>query len=374
MKDTASIEDILSTHLVEKLDDPRSNRNQRHSFVTLVSTSFLCVLSGIDSFSGMQDFVECHFDELIEYFDFPGNIPSHDTYRRLWGAIDPQQFLWVFQDFIEILKQSIVGIVNIDGKTIRNSGKLKPLHIVSAWCKENQLVLAQEKVDQKSNEITAIPKLLKLLDLRGCTVTIDAIGAQRDICEQITQQGGEYVIALKGNQGTLHEDIQEFFGDTMLLEACLMDEDNDKQSGRVEQRVAYSTTQIDWLQETHKWPGLKSIGMVRKSTIRKGKEVNEARFYISSLEADAAKLNKITRSHWSIENQLHWRLDVIFNEDKACIRNENAAENLNIMRKWALSILQRAKDKPHRSLKSVMRKNCMSLKHLINSVKTVFHA
>jgi predicted transposase YbfD/YdcC len=360
------------TNFFSGMDDPRSWKNQTHNFITLIGTTFCAVLSGVDSFSGIADFVEMHFAELSQYFDLSGGIPSHDTYQRFWNAISPSQFRDHFVEFIESLKKVCSEVISLDGKTIRNSGKDKPLHIVSAWCQNNQMVFAQEKVHEKSNEITAIPELLKKLDLTGKIITIDAMGAQRDICQQIIEGGGDYVISLKGNQGTLHEDAKLFLEDEDNCQ--LKHEENDKGHGRIEQRVAVASHDIDWLQEMHKWPGLKAIGKVTATVLKKGKETTETRYYISSLSLEARQLNNIARKHWGIENQLHWRLDVIFNEDKACIRNDNAAENMDIARKWALAILVQAKDKKDRSIKSLMRRNAMSLSHLIGCVKKISHA
>ena len=358
----------------DKVSDPRSSRNQRYKFTTLIGTSLLSMLSGIDSFSGMHDYVECHFSDLEQYFDLSHGCPSHDTYQRFWNALDPTKFLDAFHLFTSTLSNLSSEIINVDGKTIRNSGNTHPLHIVSAWCKNNQLVLAQEKVDSKSNEITAIPKLLDLLDLEGKIITIDAIGAQREICQKIVDQGGDYVICLKGNQGTLHKDVKALFEDESSHQ--YINEDNDKAHGRIEQRIAISTDQIDQMQDIHKWPGLKSVGMVKSHTIKikTNKERNETRYYIASLKANAGRLNEIARGHWSIENQLHWKLDVVLNEDKACIQNDNASENIGILRKWALNIMAKAKEKDSQSIKSVMRKNSMSFKYLINNVKKFFHA
>jgi predicted transposase YbfD/YdcC len=358
----------------DTIQDPRSVRNQKHPLMTLIGTTLLASLAGIDSFSGFADFTEAHFDKLEEYFAFPHGAPSHDTYQRLWDDINPNEFYGCFQEFTQYLKTAVGTFINLDGKAIRNSGQDKALHIVSAWCQANQLVLAQEKVDSKSNEITALPKLLKLLDLKGRIVTIDAMGAQRAICSQIVEQEGDYVISLKGNQGTLHQDISLYFNDSKLREKCLISEENDKGHGRIEQRIAYSCQNIEWLQKEHQWPGLKSIGMVISNVHRGDKFETEQRFYISSLPADARKLNEAARLHWGIENQLHWRLDVVFNEDKACIRNDNAAENIDILRKWALNVLQKAKQKPDQSIKSLMRKNAMSFKHLVGCVNKIFHA
>lgn len=358
----------------ENIQDPRSVRNQKHPLMSLIGTSLLASLAGIDSFSGFADFTESHFESLQTYFTFPHGPPSHDTYQRLWDAISPSEFYQSFHEFTRYLATQTGTFLHLDGKTIRHSGTDKALHIVSAWCHTNQLTIAQEKVNDKSNEITALPKLLKLLDLENRTVTIDAMGAQRDICAQIIEQKGDYVISLKGNQGTLHQDVADYFNDVRLRENCVVSEEHDKGHGRIEQRFAYSCEDIDWLQTLHKWPGLTSIGMVVSRVERKGKTVEEQRFYISSLAADAKQLNQAARLHWGIENQLHWRLDVIFNEDGACIRNDNAAENIGILRKWALNVLQKAKRKPEQSIKSIMRKNAMSFKHLTGIVKDIFHA
>lgn len=356
------------------VDDPRSSRNKKHPFMTLVGTTLLGCFAGIDNFSGIAEFVYAHLENLEKYFDFPHGVPSHDTYQRLWEAINPEQFYESFHHFTETIAHLKEGIISIDGKTIRNSGNFKPLHIVSAWCESNQLVLAQEKVDEKSNEITAIPKLLSLLSLSNRVVTIDAIGAQRAICEQIIGQNGDYVISLKGNQGSLHEDVKLYFQDQEIREKCFHFKEYDKGHGRIEERLAWSTDEIEWLQNRHKWPGLQSIGMVIAKVNKNGKETEETRFFISSLPANAERLNKTARSHWEIENKLHWRLDVVFNEDKACIWNENAAENMGILRKWALNMLQKAKTKPDQSIKGLMRKNAMSFKHLLNCVNSFFHA
>jgi predicted transposase YbfD/YdcC len=365
------MKESLSAYFAD-LEDPRSCRNQRHPLITLIGTSLLSCLCGIDSFSGIQDFVEMHMDELSKYFDFPHGLPSHDTYQRLWDAISPSQFQVCFADFVSSLKRVDSDIISLDGKTIRNSGKESAIHIVSAWCYNNQMVFGQQKVDGKSNEITAIPKVLSLLDLTNKVVTIDAMGAQRNICQQIIDQGGNYVISLKGNQGTLHGDVKLYLGDTDHHE--MINENSDKGHGRLEQRIAVVAHNIEWLTKMHKWPGLKAIGQITATVLRKGKETSDTRYYISSLALSAERLNEIARKHWAIENQLHWSLDVVFNEDKACIRNDNAAENMDILRKWALAVIKKIKTKPEQSIKSYMRKNAMSFKHLAFAVNNLFLA
>ena len=358
--------------MFDQVDDPRSCRNQRHPFVTLIGTTFLAALSGVDSFSGIQDFTESHLEELSKYFEFPSGFASHDTYQRFWDAISPTQFQKAFYEFTQTIMTLPSRVISVDGKTIRNSGQNVLLHMVSAWCQNNQLVMAQEKVHAKSNEITAIPRLLELLDLQDKIITIDAIGAQRPICEQIISKNGDYVISLKANQTNLHEDVIAFFNQPEPYE--FTSEQTNKGHGRTETRIACTSHQIDEIKKKHNWPGLQSIGVIESKVIRKGKDSSDRRFYISSLRLNAEQLNEIVRSHWGIENKLHWRLDVVFNEDRACIRNDNAAENISTVRKWALNIAGKAKTKPDQSIKSVMRKNAMSFKHLMSALEKIFHA
>lgn len=253
------MKDTLATYFAS-LEDPRSLRNQRHPLITLVGTSLLAALSGIDSFSGIQDFVDMHIEDLSQYFDFPHGFPSHDTYQRLWDAISPTQFQACFADFVASLEKVASDVISLDGKTIRNSRVDKAIHIVSAWCHNNQLILGQTKVDSKSNEITAIPEVLQLLDLEHKVITIDAMGAQRAICQQIIEGGGDYVISLKGNQGTLHKDVKLYLEDPHHHQ--LINENHDKGHGRVETRTAMVSHEVGWLNETHNWPGLKAIGQI----------------------------------------------------------------------------------------------------------------
>jgi len=229
---------------------------------------------------------------------FLGGVPSHDTYQRFWSTLSPSQFNKSFYEFTKSLERITGKIISIDGKTIRNSGKDKALHIVSAWCSQNQLVLGQEKVEAKNNEITAIPKLLDLLALNDRIITIDAMGAQREICQKIIDKEGDYVISLKGNQGRLHSDVKLYLQDSGNHE--MVNENNDKGHGRIEQRIAAVTHNIKWLQEDHKWPGLKAIGCIESRIFKKGKESMERRYYISSILLDAEELNDIARSHWGI--------------------------------------------------------------------------
>jgi predicted transposase YbfD/YdcC len=361
----------------DMIDDPRSHRNKKHPFNTLIGVSFLAILSGIDSFNGMAEFTEAKLEELSEFFDFPHGVPSHDTFARLWDNISHQQFYESFEYFLDFIRETAeypTTIINIDGKTIRNSRLGQGLHMVSAWCQSNQLVLAQEKVHEKSNEITAIPFLLDKLDLENKIITIDAMGTQREICQKITDKHGDYVVALKGNQASLYKDIKELFENIVDMETVLENSiEISKGHGRIEKRHSFVLRELIEL-EKHCWPGLKSVIKIESLRIKGNKESRETRYYLSSLRYHSAReLNEIVRSHWSIENQLHWRLDCSFNEDKSCITNENAVENIALMRKWALNALAQIKSEKDTS-KGLMRKNLMSFKILMKNVKAIFHA
>jgi predicted transposase YbfD/YdcC len=276
-----------------------------------------------------------------------------------------EEFLNCFESFTQKLIDATKGIISIDGKTMRGSHDakkgLKARHIVSAWSDSCKLVLGQEKVEDKSNEITAIPLLLKRLDLQGRIVTIDAMGCQRDICQQIINQGGDYVISLKGNKGNLHKDVALWFEDANHSPDHLWQE-WDKGHGRIEDRECRATADIAWLQAVHNWPGLTSIAVVN-SCRETSKGSPERRYYISSLVPNAEMIAKAARSHWGIENSLHWVLDVTMNEDKLRIRNENTPEILAIMRKWTLNMIN--KHKGDISVKRMLQKMAMSPKNLL---------
>jgi predicted transposase YbfD/YdcC len=364
------------------IEDPRSYRNQKHSFRTLIGVSFLGILCGLDSFYAIAEYAELNREELEEYFDFPHGVPSHDTFARLWENLDHNQFRESFDIFLDFLREAAeheTQIINIDGKTIRNSGteEHKPLHMVSAWCAANSLVLAQEKVSGKSNEITAIPLLLKQLCLADKIITIDAIGTQREICQQIIDGSGDYVVALKGNQPSLQADVRVCFEKALLQNT---EENNsidiDKGHGRIETRQTWIINAQDQLLSQHNWPGLQSA-IVIKSTVEKKckkegyKKTEETRLYISSLALTPREAGDIVRAHWSIENQLHWRLDSSFNEDKSCITNENAVENMHTLRTWALNALSQVRTEKD-TTKGMLRKNLMSFRKLMLNVKKIF--
>jgi predicted transposase YbfD/YdcC len=286
---------------------------------------------------------------LREYLELPNGIPSHDTIRRVMGLIEPSVLQGLVICWNELVnadeKGALRKILNLDGKTIRGSGDVnhKALHVVSAWSKEDGICLGQRVVHEKENEIVAIPELLNSLRIRGYTVTIDAMGCQKEIAKKIVSKKADFVLAVKGNQGTLHQELIEYFADEELLseikEKGGYHKTVEKHRSQLEKREYYQTDNISWYSDKKLWSGLKSIGM-SQNTIEKGGKVSvERRYYISSLEPDAEFFARAVRQHWAIES-MHWQLDVTFREDHNKTLDSRAAENLNIMRKWALSILK----------------------------------
>lgn len=278
-------------------------------------------------------------------------------------------------NYAESLREQVQGIISIDGKTVRGSHhrakNVSSRHIVSAWSEHEQLSLGQIKTAEKSNEITAIPKLLDQLDIWNQIITIDAMGAQRDICNQIRNKEGYYLIALKGNQGSLHQDIKDYFEDETLPISQEWEE-SDKGHGRIEYRKCRVTDDIDWLQDQHQWPALKTIACVysKREFINSDKPTTaDVRYYISSLPANAEQIAKEARKHWSVENQLHWVLDMTFNEDGSRIRNDHAPEIMSMIRKWALNIINQLKGTL--SVKRMMAKCAMDPKYLISVIKQI---
>ena len=360
--------------IFEGLQDPRSTRNQHHPFLSLISIALIGSIAGVESFSALGDFALAKIRDLQRIIDLPNGAPSHDTFQRLFDALDADMFITCFTTFTQKLASRIsnnkgLRVIAIDGKAVRNSGKKNLLRFVSAWSEENQLVLGHVKVADDSNEITAIPVLLNLLNLYGKIVTIDAIGCQRKISKQIVEGEADYVIAVKSNQKNLFEDIKPYFENTDEMSIW---EEYDKGHGRIEKRTCYVTEDIDWLKNEHKWPGLKSIAMViSKRTIREKTSI-ERRYYISSLSANSKLICNAARAHWGIENKLHWRLDVLYNQDKACIRNDNAVQNMDTLHKWALNVLSPLKGKA--STRSLQRKAGYSFDFMLELLEKIFHA
>jgi predicted transposase YbfD/YdcC len=262
----------------------------------------------------------------------------------VFRLLDPEQFGACFQRFMARFAETCQGVIAIDGKVVRRSfdkasGK-SALHMVSAWGCDQRLVLAQIATDAKSNEITAVPMLLRLLCLKGTIVTVDALNCQREIARQIIEQGGDYAMALKGNQGTLHDDVRAFLDDPKA-EATTTNTTVDGDHGRIETRTAVVSTHIDWLQEQHQWPGLKAVAKVTRIRESADKTSTEAAFYLLSQPLTADRFNPVARAHWGVENRLHWCLDVQMNEDRDRTRKDNGPQNLAVLRHMALNVLRK---------------------------------
>jgi predicted transposase YbfD/YdcC len=336
-----------------QLKDPRVNRTRRHSLPDILAIAICGVICGADGWVQIARFGRCKQEWFQTFLELPNGIPSHDTFGRVFAALDPQAFEECFAQWIAALTTASQGrLIAVDGKTIRRSldaaNDKAAIHMVSAWCGANQMVLGQLATDAKSNEITAIPELLKLLDLSGAVVTIDAAGCQKKIVERIVEQGGDYVLGLKGNQGGLHAET------VMLFDQCLRDDcygmpyttdvTTNGGHGRIEERRIWATPEVGWFAEKDKWKNLRSLIRVQAKRTVGNETSQEYHYYISSLPAnDPARLLAYIRGHWGIENNVHWCLDINFREDDCRIRQGHAAENFSRLNRLALNLLKAEK-------------------------------
>ena len=336
----------------ENLKDPRVERTRRHKLQDIVVISVMAVIGFADGWSDIVQFAKDREDWLRKVLELPGGIPCDDTFRRVMSALDPDAFQACFLAWVRALVAATDGnLVAIDGKTVRRSfakeeGK-SALHVVSAWSAQNQLVLGQIATDAKSNEITAIPELLVVLDLRGATVTIDAMGCQKKIAEAIIAAKADYVLTLKDNQPTLSQEVREFFesaqADGFRGTRHDQTETEDGGHGRIEVRRVFASDDIDWMADKTVWKGLRSVVMIESERTVGEKTSYERRYYLSSLAPDAAVIGERVRGHWGIENQLHWVLDMAFDEDRSRIRRGHGPDNFALLRKIALNLLKQEK-------------------------------
>jgi predicted transposase YbfD/YdcC len=338
----------------EGIEDPRTGNRRRHDLLEVLFIALCASLCGAESCVDMADFAEAKEEELREFLALAGGPPSHDTFSRIFRLLDPAAFHAAFQRFIADFAAARSRAVAVDGKSLRRSfdraAGASPLHLVSAWAAEERLVLGQVKVAAEGNEITAVPALLRLLDLAGTTVTVDAMHCQRATAQTIIERGGDYLMAVKGNQPALHDDIRLLMDDPQAP-ADDADETVDGDHGRIETRRAEVLHDVGWLAEAHDWPGLAAVGRILATREIDGRSVTAVRYYLASRPLAAAELNRLARGHWGIENRLHWVLDVIMNEDQARARKDHAPENLALLRRLALNIIKRNADKGSNRLK-----------------------
>jgi predicted transposase YbfD/YdcC len=345
------------------LPDPRINRTKDHDLIDILVIAICCLLCGGETFNDMEDFGRAKRDWFKTFLSLRHGIPSHDTFNRVLAALDPKGFLDCFLRWTQSVRQAVPHeIVALDGKALRRALRQDQSipYVVSAWAEDNGWVLGQMKVADKSNEITAVPALLRVLELSGCIVTVDAMGCQKKIAREIVEADADYVLALKGNQETVHEEVKTFLDETLaekqgprlpgaklsLAAATLAAwETVEKDHGRLETRRYYQSTHLAWFADLDKWEGLQSVGMVEAVREIGGKRTVERRYYLSSLPLDVPLFAGAVRGHWGVENKVHWLMDVCFREDQSRARAGYAAENLATLRRLALNLLKREKTK-----------------------------
>jgi predicted transposase YbfD/YdcC len=342
---------LIETHFGE-LKDPRAAHSIEHKLIDILIITICATLCGANDWEAIAEYGQTKQNWLKTWLELPNGIPSPDTFSRLFARINPGELQKCFMGWMEAVTQVTAGeLLNIDGKTLRGAkeaGNAKSLiHMVSVWSASQHLVLGQTKVSEKSNEITAIPPLLELLAIRGCLVSIDAMGCQTEIAKTIIEQGADYVLALKGNQGDLHDDVAQLFSSARKQDFRNIEHQFhstvSKGHGRIETRYYWTMDNTEYLIGAQKWSGLKSIGMVESQREMNGQVSIEQRYYILSIQSDVQRFATAVRSHWSIENQLHWILDVGFAEDSAQSCSGYSAENLAVIRHVGINLLSRDK-------------------------------
>ena len=343
------------------LPDPRLNRTRDHDLIDVLVIAICTLLCAGETFNDMEDFGHAKHDWFKTFLRLRNGIPSHDTFNRVLAALDPKAFLDCFLRWTQSLRQAVAQeIVALDGKALRRAlnAEQSVQYVVSAWAESNGLVLGQLKVADKSNEITALPELLRVLELSGCIVTVDAMGTQKKIAREIIEADADYVLALKGNHETVHEEVKSFLEQivaertrpargklSQAAGALGALETVEKDHGRLEIRRYYQSAELDWFADRAKWEGLRSVGMVEAVRQVGGQQTVERRYYLTSLPLDVTTFARAVRGHWGVENKLHWVLDVCFREDQSRARAGYAAENLATLRRLALNLLKREQTK-----------------------------
>lgn len=338
-----------------KVTDPRKDRTKEHKLIDIIVIAICGVVCGAEGWVDIELYGNSKLHWLSTLLELPNGIPSHDTFGRVFSLIDAQQFQFAFYDWVLAVNEITAGqVINIDGKCLRGSDEKRlgkrAIYMVSAWAEANEIVLGQRKVDEKSNEMTAIPELLKILSISGCIVTIDAIGTQTNIAQTIIEAKADYVLSVKKNQGNLFEDISVLFAVDQKQDFKYASFDYiktvNKGHGRIDVRECWSTSNPEYLnliRNVQAWTGLQSIAMIVCTRIIGETQTKQIRFYISSLPSDAKRILETVRKHWSIENELHWVLDVALNEDRSRVRKDQAPENLAVLRHIALNLLKQEK-------------------------------
>jgi predicted transposase YbfD/YdcC len=334
--------------ILEEVPDPRVTCTVDHDLPDILMIALCTILSGGESFYDMEEFGEVRLRWLKTFLRLRNGAPKHDTYNRVFQALDAKAFSDCLARWTQSVRTVLGGeVVALDGKAVRRALNQDedPRVIVSAWATESGLLLGQRKVKDKSNEITIVPELLRVLELAGCIVTADALHCQKNIAKEIKEADADYVLALKGNQGTAFAEIKTFLDEAIQREESHLVtlKTTDKGHGRVEVRRYWQTEKLKWFADRNEWEGLRSVGVVEARRAIKDKESVERRYYLSSLPPDVEKFARAVRGHWSVENQLHWVLDVVFGEDQSRARTGNAAENLAATRRMAVNLLRRDK-------------------------------
>jgi len=331
------------------ISDPRVDRTKKHLLIDILFIGICSVICNGEGFEAMEDFGKARESWFRKFLELPHGIPSHDTFRRVLSILDSEEFGKCLKRWSVALHEATDGgVIALDGKTIRHSfdsfSGQRAVHLVSAWASESGLALGQVRVDDKSNEITALPALLEMIDVKGRVVTMDAMGCQKEIAKQIVEQEADYVFSLKGNQGNLHKEVRLLFEDAKKDGFKDLTHDSfttvDGEHGRIETRRYTTVADLDWFEDKDKWAKLTSFGMIESEREVDGHITLETRYFISSLPSDAKRFAEAARGHWAVENSLHWCLDIAFREDDSRVRSGHAQENLATIRRLALNLIK----------------------------------